>query len=248
MTERNHPDAGTTTWEYDMAGNLLKTQTANLYSASQYIEYDYEYNRLEQVTYPENPENNVYYEYGGPSSGNQTGRVTKIQDASGVQSFEYGKLGEMTKNIHTFVTPTRGGHTYSFEMDWEYDSWNRLKSITYPDGEKVTYAYNNSGLLTAIDGLKGTDTYAYVDTISYDKYERRSGIVYGNGAYAQYEYDSLMHRMERLRSWDSQDSLMQDLSYSYDDVGNIDSIANNAGGSQYPAFGNFCNKTSCMAA
>ena len=28
-----------------------------------------------------------------------------MQDASGVQSFKYGKMGELIENIHTFVMP-----------------------------------------------------------------------------------------------------------------------------------------------
>ncbi len=47
------------------------------------------------------------------------------------------KLSELIGNIHTFVVP--GGETYSFAMNWTYDSWNRLQNITYPDGEVVSY-------------------------------------------------------------------------------------------------------------
>jgi hypothetical protein len=50
-----------------------------------------------------------------------------------MQNFEYGNMGELTKNIHTFVVP--GGVPYTFQTEWEYDSWNRIKNIQYPDGE-----------------------------------------------------------------------------------------------------------------
>jgi hypothetical protein len=59
--------------------------------------------------YPVNPEMDVYYEYGDQSAGNQAGRITRMQDASGVQQFSYGKLGEVVENIRTFVLP--GGTT-----------------------------------------------------------------------------------------------------------------------------------------
>ena len=27
------------------------------------------------------------------------------------------------------------GPTYTLQMEFEYDSWNRIKQMTYPDGE-----------------------------------------------------------------------------------------------------------------
>jgi hypothetical protein len=47
----------------------------------------------------------VQYEYGDPSAGNQAGRITRQQDASGTQRFSYGKLGELITNERTFVMP-----------------------------------------------------------------------------------------------------------------------------------------------
>jgi len=38
------------------------------------------------------------------------------------------------ENIRTFMLPG-GNETYTFKMEWEYDSWNRIKQMTYPDGE-----------------------------------------------------------------------------------------------------------------
>jgi len=74
------------------------------------VVYSYYYNRLIKVEYPNSLGNDVFYEYGDidPNTGpnNQTGRLTKMQDASGVQTFEYGNMGEMTKNIHTFAVPS----------------------------------------------------------------------------------------------------------------------------------------------
>ena len=43
------------------------------------------------------------------------------------------------------------GKTYTFETNWEYDSWNRLKTISYPDGEIVSYNYNNATVITGIE-------------------------------------------------------------------------------------------------
>ena len=75
--------------------------------------------------------------------------------ASGWQTFSYGKLGELTENIRTFALPFEN-QTYTFKMNFEYDSWNRIKSMTYPDGEVVHYDYNCGGMLKKVYGtVKG---------------------------------------------------------------------------------------------
>ncbi len=89
-------------------------------------------------------------------------------------------MGELIENIHTFVVPQ--GQTYSFAMRWTYDSWNRTQNITYPDGEVVTYDYDDAGQLQAMSSVKGTDDYAIIDSISYDKFGSRAKIRYGNGS------------------------------------------------------------------
>jgi RHS repeat-associated protein len=110
-----------------------------------------------------------------PAAGNQAGRITRMQDASGVQEFSYGKLGEVIENVRTFVLPG-ASETYTFKMEWEYDSWNRIKQMTYPDGEVVSYAYDAASNIVAIgnsasalpNGLGGT----YFNLYSYDSLYR----------------------------------------------------------------------------
>lgn len=48
---------------------------------------------------------------------------------------------------------------------------------------------------------------------------------YGNGTLAEYEYDSL-RRLSGLQARTSSGYLMQNISYTYDNVGNITGIAN----------------------
>jgi hypothetical protein len=59
------PGAGLTEYTYDLAGNLTELLPANLReSGAGPIRYTYEYERLKDIEYPQNPENNVHYEYG----------------------------------------------------------------------------------------------------------------------------------------------------------------------------------------
>jgi RHS repeat-associated protein len=222
LLQRLHPDAGITRYSYDPAGNIISMKTQNLINQSSEVRYNYFYNQLTEISYPQNPENNVYYKYGSSGSGNQTGRIITQQDASGVQNFYYGKLGELIKNIHTFVMPE--GKTYTFETRWNYDTWNRITDISYPDGEKIAYYYNNGGQLRSMQ----SDVNNYISYIGYDKYEKRLRIDYGNGTYAKYQYNQLNQQLSNLTSFNSLNEQMQNIDYQYDDVNNITSIANNA--------------------
>ena len=72
-----------------------------------------------------------------------------LEDASGWQNFSYGKLGELTENIRTFALPFES-KTYTFKMQYKFDSWNRILTMTYPDGEEVSYSYNWGGMLERV--------------------------------------------------------------------------------------------------
>ncbi len=224
--QTTHPDAGTSNFVYDNANNLISMQTQNLINESKQINYVYRYNKLIEIHYPNYPQNDVYYEYGDHHAENNAGRIIKQQDASGVQTFEYGKLGELIKNIHTFVVP--GGETYTFAMNWTYDSWNRIQEMTYPDGEVIKYTYNLGGQLNTVTGTKTTNSYNYINSIKSDKFGNRLKIEYGNGTYANYTYNPTTLRLSNLTSYNSQDEEMQNINYTYDDVSNITQINNSA--------------------
>lgn len=137
---RQHPDAGQSNYTYDLAGNMTQLETSNPIEAGLAIQYTYDFERLTEITYPQNLENNVKYTYGEPgASDNRAGRVVLQEDASGAQEFFYGRLGEIVKNIRTIVIPQHDEQTYTTE--WQYDTWSRLTSMTYADGEEVMYNY-----------------------------------------------------------------------------------------------------------
>ena len=113
-------------------------------------------------------------------------------------------------------------------MKFRYDSWNRIQTMTYPDGEVVSFGYNRGGMLENIRGNKNGDLRKYVKDIRYNKFELKESEKYGNGTWMSYEYDSLL-RLPHLYSWDGNGDTMQSISYTYDHVGNITHISNSAG-------------------
>ncbi|MPL99085.1 hypothetical protein SDC9_45300 [bioreactor metagenome] len=219
-TGRNHPSAGQTNWAYDQVGNLTK-QTM---SSGEEITYSYNFNQLINVNYSDKYWNNVWYEYGGAGSGNQTGRLIKQQDATGVQEYEYGNMGELIKNRHTYVVPN--SEVFTLTTEWEYDSWNRVKQIIYPDNEILTYNYNFGGLLKHVEGNKpNIGTTVYIEDITYDEYEQRTAVINGNQTRTYYTYDPVMRRMTNLKTINPNGDLLK-LTYTYDSAGNITQIEN----------------------
>ena len=93
------------------------------------------------------------------------------EDASGWQTFKYGKLGEVTENIRTFALPFEN-QTYTFKMNFEHDPFNRIQSMLYPDSERVEYGYNLGGMLTRVTG---SVTRKYSDLITPNSMQKQGG-------------------------------------------------------------------------
>jgi RHS repeat-associated protein len=187
------------------------------------ILYGYKYNRLETITYPRHPENNVKYVFGASTDAsgfNRKGRLAYQEDGSGTQEFKYGRMGELEENIRTLVIPNQATATYTTK--WKYDSWDRLMSMTYPDGEQLTYGYNTGGQLTSITGAS-----PYLTDVQYDKFEQRTSMTYGNGAVTTYSYDPRTRNLNNLNVQNTKTSqLLINNSYDYDKVNNVTSIYN----------------------
>jgi RHS repeat-associated protein len=225
--ERIHPDAGTTSYFYDLAGNLTSLITANLATSGGAIDYSYDFERLTDITYPDNQENNVHYTYGDAGAEeNRAGRIVIQEDASGAQEFFYGPLGEVIKNIRTVVIPKFDEQT--FVTEWKYDTWNRLESMIYADGEEVSYHYNVGGLLNSMDGKKKGASYNYVQQLGYDKFEQRVYLEYGNGTKTNYDYEPDRRRLKSMTSATASNRNFMDNVYEYDQVNNILGLKNNA--------------------
>ncbi len=218
-----HPSAGLTTFAYDVAGNMVEKQTPNLAEEGASIQYTYKKNRLESVKYPKHEENNVTYTYGGVNAPhNRVGRLALIEDGSGATEFFYGRMGEVTKQRRTLVIPNQAVATYTTE--WTYDSHNRIQTMTYPDGEIVSYRYNLGGLLSSVSGKKDY-TYDYVEEIGYDEYEQKKYMKYGNGVETNYGYSNERRRLGTLVVSNQKGNIM-DNTYSYDQLDNITKLVN----------------------
>ena len=222
-----HPASGETTFTYDVLGNVLTRQTANLRDSALFIEYTYDRGRLVSVNYPEHPENNVRYYYGGANDpDNAKGRLCLRLDATGGEQYAYDDMGNVKETVRTVTVPNEDVGT--FKTEFEYDSFGKLLSLTYPDGEKVCYWYDGSGQLTEVYVKERKNGYRYVEEIGYDKFGDRVYMRYGNGAETEYAYNDEMRRLDSLSLASPHTTLKR--IYGYDAVGNILSVTNSGTG------------------
>ncbi|MEV6107918.1 SpvB/TcaC N-terminal domain-containing protein [Streptomyces sp. NPDC051940] len=219
------PDAGRTTTTYDPADNVVRKVTGNLAAAGQAVTYTYDHNRLTDITYPVFTGNAVHYTYGDPgASDNAAGRITVIKDAAGEVRRGYGPLGETVRESRTLPGP--GPQIRTFTTGYDYDSLGRLLKLSYPDGEVLSYAYDSGGHVTAATGVKGGYTYDYVDQVDYDKFEQRTAVALGNGTRTSYTYDAEDRRLATVNSTLPTGYTFQNVSYDYDEVGNLTELTN----------------------
>lgn len=224
-----HPDHGVNRYTYDPAGHLIRLTTSNLENDpdinNHFIKYTYSYNRLTDITLPDLPNgqnpNNVSYKYGAPGSGNDTGKLIYKRDGTGDSYYSYGNLGEMIREVRTVFGYNMP--TFTFNTQFTYDSWSRLKQLIYPDGETLAYTYDFGGNLKSVSN----GSYEYIKEMKYDLYEQKQNVRYGNETKQYYNY-GLDRRLYYYSLMNSGNNYMLNNTYEYDPVGNIKKIKNEA--------------------
>lgn len=123
-----------------------------------------------------------------------------------------------------------------FTKSTTYDALNRPTSLTMPDDSEIRPTYNEASLLEAVDvRIRGAEAWMpFVTNIDYDAKGQRTSITYGTGYAAndtvtEYAYDPLTFRLASLQTTRPSDqAILQDLSYTYDPVGNVVAIKDSA--------------------
>ena len=201
----NDPDMGVWAYSYDDVGNLVSQTDAK----GQVITFDYDdINRLTCKS------TGVTYTY--DQGTNSKGRLSKVEDSSGITEFFYDILGREVKTIKTIDST-------SYTIEREYDSLDRLTSIKYPDGVIVKYIYNKQGGIKKVYSPGTGGDVVYVNSTAYSANSQITHIEYGNGTSTDYTYDENNLRLTNLNTL-SGTTPIQDLSYTFDPVGNIRQI------------------------
>lgn len=196
-------------------------------------------------------EHTVYGENQGDANNHRT-RVYQIFDGAGeVTNESYDFKGNLRQSKRELLPD------YQLAVDWlqnpiandgtfttrtEYDALNRPLSITTPDGSVYRPTFNEANLLDKVEvNLRGAGTAKpFVSNIDYNAKGQRTLIHYANGAETTYEYDDQTFRLIHLKTTRpvvrnglssqlfTDTTIVQDLYYTYDPVGNITTIADDA--------------------
>ena len=215
-------DSGRQEFFYDECSNLVRENNSVLRENNKQIVYEYDgLNRLVHIDYPDTED--TVYTYGGANDTHgAAGKILSVADASGTLEYEYGKLGETTKETRTLATHLNGNNpSETAVMEYRSDYLGRMQWIVYPDGEKVTYGYDNGGQVISVTGEHYGHEFNYVTNILYDEYGQRTRIDYGNGTFTEYNYAPARRWLDTIKTKNKWGQSYQNISYSFDAVGNV---------------------------
>ena len=143
-----------------------------------------------------------------------------LYDESGVVCYEYGDMGEVTKETRIYALPFLNS-PLALSTQFTYDSWGRILNITYPDNEVVNYAYDLGGQLFR---FCNNGSYSYLDSVLYDRFGAKTSQKYGNGLKTNYTYDSYTRRLSQITVTDNSNNPYGDIQYGYDPAGNVTQV------------------------
>jgi RHS repeat-associated protein len=198
----------------------------------------------------------IYGESANDPLSNLNGQVWKVYDGAGQfvnEAYDFkGNLLKVTRRLlkeRQDVKPrwpadnARGFdgasadtrlETSSYTIETKYDALSRVIRNQTPDGTFQVPVYNEAGLLESLKviraGQERQET-IYVKHIDYDEKGRRTCIQYGNDVTTRYTYDPETFRLVRaltVRAGNQIRRILQGLHYTYDPVGNITQIRDNA--------------------
>ena len=187
LVSATNPEAGTITYSYDNAGNILqKTSPAANQTGAATTTLSFCYDELNRVTgkaYSAQTCQNgrlpagtavVSYTYDvGP---NAISHLSSLMDQAGSAAYSYDALGRMTTELRT-ITGVIKSVSYDYNLD------GSLKVIHYPSGAAVTYAVDAAGRTVSVnDSLNGIN---YITGATYAPDNSITGFVNGpSGTFA----------------------------------------------------------------
>ncbi|BFU91260.1 MAG: hypothetical protein NTAFB01_24470 [Nitrospira sp.] len=177
-----------------------------------------------------------------PEANNLRGKVVQLFDQAGVvTTVDYDFKGNLLRSARTVADDYKKRYDWNndtVQPSWEtfsgnttYDALNRPTSATSPDDSVYRPTFNEANLLEKVDvTLRGATTAtSFVANINYDAKGQRALIEYGNNVKTEYAHDPMTFRLTGLKTTRTTDQArLQDLRYTYDPVGNITHIQDDA--------------------
>ena len=230
------PNGNPTTWERDLQGRVTRETRAD----GSFKEYAYEGSapRLKQTIDPkgqvtqylydvddklvythyafeEHSTPDVTLDYLDPATGQPDahGRLRSMADGTGTTTYSYIPFGQLgAGSLQTVDGPAAGD-----SITYSYEQLGRLASRVY-SGVTNSWNYDQQGRLVSQGDPIGTFTYAYNGNTA-----RLASLTYPNGQSSLYSYLTAAddRRLAQIRHQTSTSVVLNQLSYGYDDVGNV---------------------------
>jgi YD repeat-containing protein len=184
------PDLGVWEYGYDAVGNLIEQKDSiNTLSIS--------YDELNRPISKKNNDINEEYIYDREVNGT----LSEIRTNDIVKKFSY----DIRMRV---ISEQRIIDGQSFNFSFTYDNMDRIISKTLPNGEKIVYSYDNSGLLKSVSGA--------LPDIDYNEAGLPVRKNYANSLATEFSYNPNNFRLEKIKTLGKQELL-----YSYDNMSNI---------------------------
>ena len=178
----------------------------------------------ETSTWAQSRRARALYQYDGTSAGSGKGRRTAMWDSAGNSSWSYDEYGRTT-------TATRVVDGRAYASDYTFDALDRVREMTYPDDEALTYSYQANllldGIQSSIDSLDIVSGVVYKDIGLPDRYTLGSSPTTATQSFEYWKIDdasrSPFAALKRIKlSKDSTDLVNREM--QYDAAGNVTKI------------------------
>jgi len=219
MTEQVDGEGNKITFHYDAAGDqdlVGRLLTKKVYAASDLV----------------TPEETITFEYDdGENEGQPSGyvvfptQVFKVADGQGWVKHSYDIRGNVLKSTRYLNV-----NTSSYTVETTYDAVDRPTSVDYPvhpsnpESFTLDYTYDTGGNLVKAESASGP-TEVFYDAQGFNDQGQLTGIDYGNGLATTYTYYTNSKRLKQTQTDKPGGGNHQDLTYTYDEVSNVLSIA-----------------------
>ncbi len=228
-----NPNGGETSYRYDKNGQMIEEKTGDSY----HITYSYD-KAGNKKTVTNSRGQITEYEY------DKAGRVIKQKDEAGEISYTYdangncliisetvSENGVQNVSVNTITRTYDALNRVTSQTDadgnhigYAYDTQGNLSVLTYPDGKELEYSYDKNGNVILVTDWENRET-----RFSYDKNGRLVRTERADGSTESRSYDKAGQLLQ-IKDTAKDGRLITDLSYSYNENGNIEQIRDkNAG-------------------
>jgi hypothetical protein len=120
----------------------------------------------------------------------------------------------------------------SYKTAMTYDAMDRVRSLTYPDNDRLTYTYNARSLLQSIDG---GPTGHIIANLAYHPSGQLQHCEYGNSVVTEYAYDPRLRMIALTTTRAAASSPLLAYNYAFDGASNLRQIDDLRPSSAIPA-------------